>query len=175
MPTNEPEDREGAPLPPSEVVGTINIPILARICDDVRATILSYRSPGTWPHMTELSGLLAAFLADEDIPDRHISLETIRACRLDKLVDDILEPEHHPRDCAGDDEFTGLVARACKLRKKWEARFREAYDELDEVRCKEMLTVGRLQGLRFCLNGTPRWVCRRGLEDSYATSIEPGM
>lgn len=175
MPADEPVNRESTSTPPHEVVGTINIPVLARICDDIRATILSYRPPGPWPHLTELCGLLSAFLADEEIPKRHIALETIRACRLDKLLDDILEPEHHPRNGEGDEEFSGLVLKACKLQRTWRERFREDYDELDDIRCKEMLTVGRLKGLKFIVEGEPRWVFGRAKEDNYATSIEPGM
>lgn len=174
MSTNDEPDREGTPVPPSEIVGTINIPILARICDDIRASIISYRSPGAWPHLTELYGLISAFLADEDVPKMHISLDTIRACRLDKLLEDILEPEYHPHGGEGDDEFTGLVSKACKLQRTWRARFKEAYDELDEVRCREMLTIGRLQGLRFCVDDQPRWVLKKGAEEPLSASMEPG-
>ena len=169
------DETDSAPPTPTEVVGTINIPILARICDDIRATILAYRPPGPWPHLTELCGLLSAFLADEETPKMHISIDTIRACRLDRLLDDILEPEHHPRDGEGEAEFTGLVTKACRLQRTWMDRLNGAYDELDDIRCKEMMTIGRLQGLRFRVDGNPRWVIRRGEEETHATSIEPGM
>lgn len=175
MPTNPPDERPRTAAVPDEVVGTINVPILARICDDIRATIISYRPPGSWPHLIELSGLLSAFIVDEDDPKRHISLDTIRVCRLDKLLDDMLEPDHHPREREGDEEFTHLISKACKLLRMWKARFKEAYNELDDVRCKEMLTVGRLQGLRFRTDGYPKWEIAQGHQDDYATSIEPGM
>lgn len=163
------------PSTPKEVVGTINIPILARVCDDIRATIITYRPPGPWPHLTELSGLMTAFLADEEAPKMHISLDTIRACRLDRLLDDILEPEHHPKNGEGGETFTNLVRMAYRLQRIWVTRFQGAYQELDDVRCKEMLSMGRLHGLRFCTEGHPRWVAKKGAEDIHATSMEPGM
>ena len=160
---------------PAEVAGPINIPVLARICDDIRASILSYRPPGSWKHLTQLNGLIAAFLAEEETPKMHVSLETIRACRLDRLLDNILDPDHHPRDGESEDEFMGLVSKTYKLQRAWQARLNGAYDELDDVRCKELLTTGRLQGLRFSLEGSPRWVAKKGSERPNATSIEVGM
>lgn len=143
--------------PSSGGVGLINIPLLARICDDIRATILSYRFPGPWHHTSELCGLLSAFLGDEDNPSMRITLDTILACRLDKLLEDILEPLNRPHEGQGPRDFVKLDKMACQLQKKWMARFGSAYFSLDEVRCEELRTVGRLRGLTFSVKGRPGW------------------
>lgn len=174
MSDSDPRDST-PPGSPTAVVGTINIPLLARICDDVRATILSYRSPGPWPHLTELRGLLASFLADEDSPSMHVSLETIRICRLDRLLEDILDPHNRPREGEGAEDFANLVRQACRLQKRWLSRFKTGYFQLDDERCEEMKSVGRLYGMWFCTEGRPGWRLLNRNQDPYATSIEVGM
>lgn len=163
------------PTVPTEMVGTINIPVLARICDDTRAAILAYRPPGPWPHLHEISGLLSAFIANEENPKMYTTLDTIRVCRLDRLLEDILEPQHHPRGGDRDANFNEIVAKACKLQKRWEERFGEDYRHLDDVRCREMRSVGRLHGLRFVMDGKPRWINKHRLPDPQASSMLPGM
>ncbi|MBE3046049.1 hypothetical protein IMZ48_26615 [Candidatus Bathyarchaeota archaeon] len=159
----------------NDVAGTINIPVLARVCDDIRATILNYHPPGAWPHQQDLCGLISTFLADEEAPKMHVELDAIRSCRLDRLLEDILEPEHHPKKGEGGEIFPRLIKNTYKLQKKWKERFKGEYEKLDDIRCQEMKSMGRLHGLEFRLDGHPRWVTKKGASEGYVSSLEPGM
>ena len=159
----------------NDVAGTINIPILARVCDDVRATILSQDPPGVWPHLQDLCGLINTFLADEEMPKMHVDLDTIRSCRLDRLVEDILEPDHHLRKSKDEGLYPHLTKITYKLQKKWEERFKGEYEKLDDIRIQEMMSMGRLHRLEFRLDGQPRWVPKKDAWEGHATSLEPGM
>lgn len=105
----------------------------------------------------------------------HISLETIRTCRLDRLLEDILDPHNRPREGEGADEFADLVRQACRLQKKWLSRFKTGYFQLDDERCEEMKSVGRLHGLWFCTEGNPGWRLMKTRQAPYSTSMEVGM
>ncbi|PKS10194.1 hypothetical protein jhhlp_001944 [Lomentospora prolificans] len=154
------------------------LPVLARICDDIRAAIRGYRPPGPWPHLSELSSLISAFLQDEEMPSMHINFETIKACRLDKLLEDILNPKHHPR--RPPKELCDLVANARTLQEKWSSRFGQEYCAMDEMRSSELKQTGLLKDLYFEVeDGNPGWRIRkgRGLSGDAVTntSLEPGQ
>jgi len=153
------------------------LPVLARICDDIRASILGYRPPGPWPHLTELSSLIAAFLQDEETPSMHVNFETIKACRLDKLLEDILDPKHHPR--RPPEELRELVANAERLQTAWTGRFGEEYSSIDEMRGNELVQAGQLRDLYFSIqDGKPGWRIRRfrrPSEELTTTAFEPGQ
>ncbi|SPO04495.1 uncharacterized protein DNG_07180 [Cephalotrichum gorgonifer] len=145
------------PRPTPSETGSVNIPLLARICDDIRASVVSHRTTGRWPHITALCGLLSAFLGDEDSPQTRIGLDTIRACRLDRLLDDILDPANRPIESPISREFAELERMARRLQRKWMGRFGEDYSALDDVRCREMTRTGRMRGVRFDTSGRPGW------------------
>lgn len=154
------------------------LPVLARICDDIRASIQGHRGPGPWPHLTELSGLVSAFLQDEEVPSMHVNLETIKACRLDKLLADILNPKHHPRRAS--EELLDLVAKAGQLQGKWAARFGEDFTSIDDVRSLELKQTGYLKDLYLSVeDGNPSWRIREGRAPSVEvvtnTSLELGQ
>jgi hypothetical protein len=121
---------------------------------------------------------VSAFLQDEETPSMHVNFETIKACRLDKLLEDILDPKHHPRKPP--EELRELVDKARLLRGRWMARFGGDFFAIDEMRGEELRQTGQLKDLYFSMeDGRPGWRIRTGrrLSDDAGTGIalEPGQ
>ncbi|KAM3514653.1 hypothetical protein MY11210_001759 [Beauveria gryllotalpidicola] len=69
-------------------------------------------------------------------------MDTISACRLDKLLSDILLPDN---GCS-----PGEVALAYNLQRNWRLRFRQEYFDLDKKRLEKFATkYGQLRDIAF--------------------------
>lgn len=79
---------------------------------------------------------------DESDGRYSVKSDTISACRLDKLLSDILLPENA---CSEED-----VALAHNLQRKWRLRFRQEYFDMDKKRFAKLNTrYGQLRDLTF--------------------------
>ena len=86
--------------------------------------------------------LLAALNEDEEDGWCSINLDSIRACRLDKLLSDILLPD-------GQLTFPYQYGVAEHLQRHWRSRFKQAYFDLDKTRYLEFGKRGQLKDVIF--------------------------
>lgn len=86
--------------------------------------------------------LLSAMKNDESDGRYSVNSDTISACRLDKLLSDILLPGNA---CSEEE-----LALAHNLQRKWRLRFRQEYFDMDKKRFAKLATrYGQLRDLTF--------------------------
>jgi hypothetical protein len=86
--------------------------------------------------------LLTALNEDEEDGWCSINLDSIRACRLDKLLSDILLPDERLL-------FPDQYGVAEHLQRQWRSRFKQAYFDLEKTRYLEFGKRGQLKDVVF--------------------------
>lgn len=113
---------------------------ILELCDAVRSELQESQSLG--PRADEMLQLLGAMKNDESDGRYSVNMETISACRLDKLLADIILPVNACSE--------GEVALAHSLQRKWRLRFRQEYFDIDKKRFAILATrYGQLRGITF--------------------------
>jgi hypothetical protein len=93
-------------------------------------------------------------------PD-HLKLGVIAIARLDRLLEDLLNPLYKPKEVSGR-RFAAMTA-ASSLQKQWRARFKEKYLDMEEIRNSAMTTTGRLRDVIFVkapMEGIVLWAAK---------------
>ncbi|KAJ6780294.1 hypothetical protein PWT90_07534 [Aphanocladium album] len=110
------------------------------LCDAVRSQLQEHQSMG--PRADEVLQLLSAMKNDESDGRYSVNIDTISACRLDKLLFDITLPENACSEVE--------VALAHNLQRKWRLRFRQEYFDIDKTRFAMLATTyGQLRDIIF--------------------------
>lgn len=119
---------------------------LLRLSDSVRSSLAERKSLG--PRAAKLINVLEGLASDEtnETPMR-LDYETIVDAHLDKLLDDLLDPFKKP--VPAPPRHFAVLRAAATLQKRWRARFKEKYLDMDEVRQTAMLTTGCLRNVEF--------------------------
>ncbi|PQK12119.1 hypothetical protein BB8028_0003g07370 [Beauveria bassiana] len=113
---------------------------LLKLCDAVRSQLQENHTLG--PRAEEVLQLLSAMTNDESDGRYSVNMGTISACRLDKLLSDILLPDN---GCSPEE-----VALAYNLQRNWRLRFRQEYFDLDKKRLEKFATkYGQLRDIAF--------------------------
>ena len=120
--------------------------------DEVRLSLRRYRSLGA--KRGELMGVLGAAVKYECDGALALGLETIRQTHLDKLLEDMLDPDHRPNPVPISYRADLKVAES--LQRQWRARFRDSYACLDKVRSGLLRSQGgRLEKVYFDADTDP--------------------
>lgn len=118
----------------------LNEAILLELSDHVRACVQEQKSFGTWADA--VLKLLNALNDDEEDEWCSLKLDTIRACRLDKLLTDMLVPD-------GQSLFPDHYSAAEHLQRQWRSRFKQTYFDMDKTRYLEFGKRGQLRDVTF--------------------------
>lgn len=116
----------------------------------MRETVENGKTLG--PDSEELPLLLQALIAAEVNKSATITFDTIREASLDKLLEDIQDGTKGPPDAPP--TFHAIKHMAAELQKHWKTRFTSRYFFIDELRRTELITSGRLRGVRFSMDAT---------------------
>lgn len=123
---------------------------LLELSDIVRETLTNGQPLG--PDSEELPLLLEALVAAEVNKSPTITFDTIREAALDKLLEDIQDGTKGPSVVPP--TFQAVTYMAKELQKHWKSRFTSRYLFIDELRRTQLITSGRLRGVRFSINAT---------------------
>ncbi|GJC90171.1 hypothetical protein ColLi_13009 [Colletotrichum liriopes] len=151
---------------------------LLELCDSVRMSLSQEKSLG--PHADRIQGLLESALREELRHAPSLDFETLEYARLDKLLADILDPDHRPSPLPL--RFRADMAVAESLQKMWRARFREQYFALDQVRQRSLSAGGEMRDIHFTAAGMDpleSWTVRNSCRDPISElegnqQFEPG-
>lgn len=117
-----------------------NNTLILELCDSVRSYLQEDNSLG--PRADEMVQLLRAMGNDESDGRYSVNMDTISACRLDKLLADIISPG---KVCSEEQ-----ISIANNLQRKWRLRFRQEYFDLDKTRFTKLVAkYGQLRDVAF--------------------------
>ncbi len=117
---------------------------LLELSDSVRRSLSVHKSLG--PDADQLNASLQFMLEDEDTkdPGRMLKHSVMMHARLDKLLQELLEPLNMPDPLAPRHARAIKIARV--LRQKWERRLGERYFNMDGARLDALAKTGPLWG-----------------------------
>ncbi|KAG9253352.1 uncharacterized protein F5Z01DRAFT_164014 [Emericellopsis atlantica] len=107
---------------------------LLLLCDEVRQSL--WKSHTLGPRREAIMGVLGEAVQGECNMRPRIRLRTIQITRLDKLLEDMVNPANHPATKPA--QFRADVTIAESLQRQWRIRFGAPYRSLDAHRCKQL-------------------------------------
>ena len=151
--------------------------LLLDLCNAARASLHDGRNSGSNGKI--ILDFLRSALADECNHNPTIQLSTIAAAKLDKLIADMMDPQNHQTALAFSPRLSMSLPE--RLQRRWRARFREDYFDLDQKRYSNLPETGLLRDIEFnSITNDPSKIWRlsktrkrRGLH-SRQPSFEPG-